>query len=507
MVRAGLTALLVGLCCAQPQRAAAIGAGDADTLINGFNNAFLMTSGNTAHYKTALNNTSPDYFWVQALDIQGEEDAYERTGNPAQQTLIVNLLNTFLNENYPSSWSTAEFNDDLGWTSLALIRGYQMTNNGTFLSQAQNAFNGGYNQGWDTQYNGGGIWYDNGNKTEKTALSNDSLGKAACLIYQTTGDTSYLNKAKQIYDWVWHNLYNSSTGLVYTQISPSGAVDQSYSTYNQGTFIDFANLLYQITGQTSYYNDAKRTIDYTKVTVFNNGVIYHNDGNGGYTWADEFARGLGHFVRDNRLWSTYYSWMVTNADAIMSHRRTDYNLTNNYWTQQTPTDNTQIPGRCVSAVAWLQYTPATQPNNIGGVHLITSKLNGIAIDNKGIRTTDTANPAKIYLWGNGGSQNQKWNFRQNSDTSWFITSMSSFQPMDNTGSTANGTQMIQYNFNGGTNQRWWVDVQSDGSYKIWSQAAGNQNQQALDSGSATANGSPLLQWGWSGGTQQRWLLQ
>ena len=504
VAKIGLMALFAVLGCGLTPRASAIGAGDADTMINAYNNAFLVTSGNTAYYKSSISNGTAAGTWVASLDIMAEEDAYERTGSPAHKTLVNNLCATWLQNTQPP-WSWDGWNDDIGWFTLALIRGYQMTGSTDSLTQAEYGFNYAYGRGWDTQYNGGGIWEQQPNMTpagqaiNKAALSNDSLGKVACLIYQSTHDVGYLNKAEQIYDWVWHNLYNPSNGQVYASIDRNGTVDTGTAVYNQGTFVDFANYLYQITGNVNYYNDAKRAIDYVRNNMTTGGVISNN---AGYlnTWADEFARGLGHFCRDNRQWGTYYSWMVQNANAIMSSRRTDYNITWNGWTQQTPTDNTLDTSKFASAVAWMQFTPPTQPNGIAGTHSIVSKLNGIAIDNGG----NDGNGKGVVLYGSNGGQNQKWNFTQNADTSWNIISQSSWQAMDDPGgSTGNNVQMIQWQLSRDSNQRWWVDQQADGSYKIWNQAS----SLALDSSSTSTNSFPLTQWPWNGGTQQRWLLQ
>ena len=231
-----------------------------------------------------------------------------------------------------------------------------------------------------------------------------------------------------------------------------------------------------------------------------NGGIITNDASYLNTWGDEFARGLGHFVRDNRMWSTYYSWMVQNANAIWANRRTDYNITWNGWNEMTPSDNTLTTSKFASAVAWLQFTPGAQPDNIMGVHFIVSDQNGIAIDNGG----STANGAGIIQWGLNNGQTQKWNFTQNEDSSWNIISEDSWLALDVPGgATTNGLQMDQWTSTRATNQRWWVDQQSDGTYKIWSQATSG----ALDNSSNATNGYKLIQWGWNGGTNQRWLLQ
>ena len=478
--------------------------GNADAAFNGFNNAFLVNSGGQTFYKKAINNGNADDTWLASLDIMVAEDAYERTGSVEHKTLVNNLCNTWL-QRTPTPWTWDGWNDDIGWFSMALIRGYQMTSNELFLTKARYGFDMAWARGWDTQYNNGGIWEQQpdmtpaGDPISKEALSNNSLGIVACMIYQSNHDQWYLDRAVQIYDWMWHHIYNPNNGQVYTGIDRNNVINTGTAVYNQGAFVEYANLLYQITGNVNYYNDAKKSVDYVRNNMTTGGIITNN---AGYlnTWADEFARGLGHFVRDNRQWDTYYTWMTQNANAIWNNRRTDYNITWNGWDQQTSNDNSLATTKFASAVAWLQFTPGTKPDEIMGSHIIVSKQNGIAIDNGG----NSTNNAGIILWGLGGNQNQKWNFTQNLDGSWNIISQSSWKALDVPGSNpANNVQMIQFTSSRVDNQRWLIDKQSDGSFKITNKASGG----SLDNASSSVNGSPLIQWGWGGGLQQRWVLQ
>jgi predicted alpha-1,6-mannanase (GH76 family) len=500
--RAGVL-IALALACAAPQQGSAITGSDIATSINAYNNTFMVRSGGKTYYKRAINNSAENTNWTAALCIQGMEDAYERTGDPTHRAIVSDLCTTFLQDN-PTPWDWDGWNDDIAWMSLALIRGYQMTGNTSFLTAARYGFDLVWARGWDTVYNGGGIWEQQPEKTpagepiNKNALSNNPNGKLACLIYQSTLDTWYLDRAKQIYDWSRSRLFNASNGQVYTSIDRSDAVDTGKAVYNQGSFVDFANYLHQITGEARYYNDAILAINYTKNSLTSNGIISNS---AGYldTWADEFARGLGHFVGNNRLWDTYHAWMVQNADAAWSHRRTDLNITWNGWTSQTPIDDTLRATKFVSAVAWLQFTPPTKPT-IGGSYVIVSKQNGIAIDN----ASSTANGAGMILWGLNNGRAQVWNITPNVDGSWNIVSQRSWKSLDvPNSSTANGTQIIQWTWHRGSNQRWWIDQQSDGSYRIRNKATSG----CLDNSSSTTNGTPLIQWSWNGGLQQRWILQ
>jgi hypothetical protein len=464
-----------------------------------FNNAFL-TTGSSTFYRSSLQSTSPDGNWVAALDILGAEDAYEVTGETAYQTLVNNLLVTWLANNEPP-WTYVNFNDDIGWYTLALIRGYRMTGNSEFLAQAEYGFNYAYNRGWDTSNNGGGIFECQPaacGSSEKDALSNDSLGKVACILYQSTHNSTYLDYCQGIYDWVWNHIYDPATGAINFGIYPAGNLDTGLNAYNQGTWLDYAGLLYEITGDNNVKNDALKILTFAKNSLTSNGIFSNNDPSLN-TWADDMARGVARFLSDNRLWDDYYSWVVDNANGILANRRADIGLTWNAWDQPSPEDNTRIPSNYVSAVAWLWWTPATKPDQRVGIHTITNQKTGLALDSAGT----FGNGNSVVQWGSNGGQNQKWLLTQNSDTSWNIISMSTWQALDCGGGSTNGQTMLQWQPNRNGNQRWWIDEQSDGSYKIWNQG----NSLSLDGGSSTGNGAPLIQWGWSGESQQRWILQ
>jgi hypothetical protein len=480
---------------------------NATTMFNGYNNAFLVTSGSSAYYKTALNNTANDGTWTESLDIQGAEDAYEVSGSAAQQTLVNNLCATWLVNN-PPPWSWDGWNDDIGWFTITLARGYQMTGTANFLTQAEYGFNYAFGRGWDTQYNGGGIWeqnpsYAGGTTLEKCALSNDSLGKTACMLYQSTGNITYLNEAEQIYAWVWHNLYNPSTGEVYAGIYTNGVVDTGTAVYNQGTFIDFANLLYECGAGGTYLNDAKMAIQFTENNLTSGGILSNN---AGYlnTWADEFARGIGHVCGYTpSLWSTYYPFMSNNANSAWNNRRTDYNITWNAWNQATPVVNNTIPTTCVSAVAMLEFTPASQPPaSPAGTHAVINKYSRLALDDPGF---STGNGTNIDQWGYNGGSNQKWTFTQNSDGSYTIINQNSGKALEDPGfGTANGTKVDQWTSNSGTNQHWTVTPNQDGTYTIINKTSGLALE---DPGFSTANGTQMDQWANNNGPNQCWILQ
>lgn len=335
----------------------------ADSVYNAFNSAFLVEENNgNAFYKTALNNENKDYFWQQALDIQSAEDNYFRTGNETDKVLITKLLKTFNIQN-TQDWLWNEYNDDIFWADLAFLRGFEYTGDSSFLEQGIYGFdlayyhtgNGG-DWGWDDALDGG-LWWSK-RKEAKETLSNGPGIVAACYLYQFTGDSYYLIKAKEIYEWLRATLRDENTGEVWNKINADGTVLKAVNIFNQGSFIGAANFLYQITGEARYLADAKKTADRVITNQSNNGILA--SGARGGTEMAEYFRWLGDFVRQNYLWNEYYSFLKLNADAAWSVRRRDLNITWNNFLQQMPEDDITGVNECNSAVVIHEVTPFLQ---------------------------------------------------------------------------------------------------------------------------------------------------
>ena len=83
----------------------------------------------------------------------------------------------------------------------------------------------------------------------------------------------YLADALQIYGWVRTNLFIPSSGLVCGNLSTNGVLNTTPNLYNQGTFLDCANLLHNITGQQIYYNDAMQDVVFTRNNLTDDGIF------------------------------------------------------------------------------------------------------------------------------------------------------------------------------------------------------------------------------------------
>lgn len=373
---------------------------NTDATFDALNRAFLVSNGDRRYYKESLGKTEKDYFWRQALDIQAAEDVYDSSRRPEVRDLIGRLLDTFLQQNQGSGglydWNWNDYNDDLLWAGLAFVRGYKITGNRTYLTQAQYAFNRTYDRGWDTAL-GGGVWWSV-DKQEKSALSNSPAAILGVLIFESTGDRGYLDKARAIFDWTWSHLLDRSTGGVHENIQANGTVSSGQTVYSAGAFVGAAQALYRSTGQRSIFDDAKRTTDWVIRERTANGIMTNGTREG--TWQSEFSRGMGEFVRENNLWDQYYDFMKRNADAAWNARRTDLQLTWNRWDTQTPRDDTRTV-EAIGSVIMQAVTPASKPSGSA----IVSNWNGKCIDVPASNFTDGQ---RLNVWNCNNGANQRW---------------------------------------------------------------------------------------------------
>lgn len=319
--------------------AAAFTTNDAATVFSAYNTAFLVSG----YYPG---------WWTGAEEIEMAEDAYDNSPTPARQTIVANACNEFIS-NQGSSWTYDAYNDDISWAVIAFARGYQITGNTTFRNAAKSNWDAMYSRGWDTNFMGGGLWWRNSDQQSKNACIEGPGAIAACYLYNIYGDSSYLAKAQAIYAWERRVLFNTNSGAVYDNISTNGTLGNFSLTYNQGTFIGAANLLYRATGLPYYYQDAILTAKYTQSSMSSAGILpQYGSGSDLSGFNGIFARWMAHFAKDQNLWPAFGPWLTTNANAAWSVRNTN----NLAWQEWATPLGTNVPDAwgCSAAVVVMQ---------------------------------------------------------------------------------------------------------------------------------------------------------
>jgi predicted alpha-1,6-mannanase (GH76 family) len=329
--------LVLGIVCpAEAQWTAA----DAQTAFSDYNNAFYFNpSDDNYDYRGQQGSTSTSGFWVGAEEIELAIDAYNQNPTAANATIINQLCNGFVAQ-FGSNWSSDSFDDDLMWATIAFVRAYKATSNSTWLNNAETNFSVVWNRGYDTTF-GGGIWWNaaqaNTPSGYKNSAANWTFVIAGNLLYQASGDSTYLSEASTIFSWASSNLYNASTGEVYDGVNSSGIQNSHYS-YNFGVAVGadyFENRWSDATNVANYlmnnlssgtvggYNIlpnygqggtdgggfngiALRWIGYayTHGALSNSNILTWAQTNVGLAWAQQNAAGL-----------SWNDWMAATADS------------------------------------------------------------------------------------------------------------------------------------------------------------------------------------------------
>ncbi len=313
---------------------------------------------------TGPDHDVPDDTWRLAFAIMTVEDTYLHTRNPEQLALIDKLLSDYM-QFYGTDFSWNQWNDDLAWISIAFLRGYQIVGKQEFLDMSTNLWNLAYDRGWDDEL-GGGIWENPDERPGKEALSNNPFVFSGVHLYEITGDQEYLRKATEIYAWVREHLFDAETGQVHQGYDPPGMLNPGDNVYNSGTFIIAANNLYRIYGDTSYYDDALKAIDFV---LAKGPILRSSDNTQNGSWAYWFVKGLAEFCNDNDVWDQYQDYLDNNAQSSWANRDPQTQLTGNDWAEIYTFADTDVVGPMPShsgVAIWALIEPNVDDAGAGG---------------------------------------------------------------------------------------------------------------------------------------------
>ena len=341
----GLSAQLSGL---------GVAAADADAALSAFNRAFYVESKGAGLFRATTTASSWAPFWRSAELIEMVEDAYQRSGRPVYRRMVAELRRGVL-ARFGGDWTGhRKYNDDVMWMVLAFLRAYEITGDTACRDVAKRNFDAAFDRGWNDDF-GGGLWWT-ADRQEKSACVAGPAAIAAWHLYRALGNASYLAKARRLYSWLRQRLFDETTGAVYDHVSRgddgSDRVDRATYTYNQGTFIGAADLLYGTTNDTTYHDDARRALEFARTDLTADGVLRKEGiGRDGGGFKGIFARYAVEFVRHSRN-TEYGPWFVLNARAAWQHRDAR-GLMGQDWSAPTPGGKLHAFD-CSSAVVLLQ---------------------------------------------------------------------------------------------------------------------------------------------------------
>lgn len=294
---------------------------DANNAFDAFNTAFYSSAKKL--YFSKSDRAVIAEGWTQAIFWDIVMNAYKRTKNPAYLQQLNDMYqggaDAYSNFNWKDIKEKNDFiYDDMMWWVISLSRGYEITQDQRFLDAAK----AGFKYVWDNSYDpvdGGMRW--SWKVQGKNACINYPTVIAGVTLFNITKDQDYLDKAKNIYSWSRINLFQASTGRVADHKvgnNPPGFEDY---TYNQGTCIGAATLLYKATGLDTYLADAKLTADYTKNKMSDGKGILPAEGE----WNEQgvLKAVLGQYMQlliKEGGQTQYLAWMHDNINLAWQNR-------------------------------------------------------------------------------------------------------------------------------------------------------------------------------------------
>ncbi|KAL3237376.1 putative mannan endo-1,6-alpha-mannosidase [Nakaseomyces bracarensis] len=291
-------------------------------------------------YGKTVGMFSDPYYWWQAGGAWGcmIDYWYFMQNDTYNDKIMAALLHqTGDNNDYiPLNQSTTEGNDDQAFWGIAVMMAAERKfpnppdDKPQWLYLAQAVFNTMALR-WDADTCGGGLRWQifvwNSGYDYKNTVSNGALFHLAARLARYTGNTSYVDWAEKVYDWMWDVdvIDNGTWRYVYDGVSVNdncSTVTKYQWTYNQGLMLAGSAYLYNMTGSDIWHKRTHEFLNASRV-FFNDSILFEAACQGPNTCNTDqrsfkayFARFLGstaELVPETR--EQIMTWLNTSAIA------------------------------------------------------------------------------------------------------------------------------------------------------------------------------------------------
>ena len=297
--------------------------------------------------------------WGEAEQLEVVLDAYETTGREDYLQLAEDVY-AYFNANVGSSWNKLvytdnykwyghDFNDDVMWQIMAVVRLGLLTQKKSYINAAKRNFDVIYNRAY-IPFTGLMRWaQSSGDPYGTNSCIAGPTEVAACYLGFAGCGEEYFEKARDIYAAQRYVLANNmSSGKIWDSVvwNPETETVKSKnewaSTYNQGTMLGAACMLYKYYGDEQYLADAKKIMVWTRKNLCDaNGIINvcQDVNNGDLSgFKGILMRYVRRLIRDCDA-TTYQEWMEANALQAYCNRSAK-GITSTAWLQKGTADNT-----------------------------------------------------------------------------------------------------------------------------------------------------------------------
>ena len=219
----------------------------ADQAQNANQYAYLWPYSGTVSAVNALIETTKDEKYKKLLDtkvLNGLNEYYDDTRQPAAYASYI--------KDAPIS---DRFYDDNVWLGIDFTDTYILTNENKYLDKAKMIWDF-IVSGMDEKLDGGIYWCEQ-KKESKNTCSNAPGSVYALKLFNATGDSTYYQQGKYLYEWTKDKLQDTIDNLYFDNINLDGKISNQKYAYNSGQMIQAAALLYQLTDDEEYLKDAQ----------------------------------------------------------------------------------------------------------------------------------------------------------------------------------------------------------------------------------------------------------
>lgn len=273
--------------------------------------AYLWPYSGTLSATVVLYEATKDKAYKKLLDekiIPGLEKYFDVKRKPFAYASYINTAKPF-----------DRFYDDNIWLGIDFTDLYAISKQKKYLDKAQLIWEFVWS-GHDEKL-GGGIYWCEQKKFSKNTCSNAPAAVFAFKLFGVTKDSGYYFKGKDLYEWTKRNLQDTTDFLYFDNKALAGKVDTKKYSYNSGQMLQAAVLLYNLTADKTYLNEAEK--------IANSAFRYFT--------AHSLYEGTEHF-RDNNSWFNAVMlrgfaeyWRASGKNNFQVHFQ---QILNNYYRSQ-----------------------------------------------------------------------------------------------------------------------------------------------------------------------------
>ena len=237
-----------------------------------FNETFPRQEGEKVTYLAGEDTVLTDkvaYLWPTSGMFSAVNALLQATGESRYEQLLRNAIlpglacyydplrqpagyQSYLMADGPSD----RFYDDNIWLGIDFTESFSLTQNPDYLKKAEE-IEQFVESGRDSLL-GGGIYWCEQQKHSKNTCSNAPAAVLSLRLYQITGNNVYLKTGQEHYHWTQEHLQDPEDGLYWDNMALDGTLSREKYAYNSGQMLQAAVLLYEITQETQYLDEAQR---------------------------------------------------------------------------------------------------------------------------------------------------------------------------------------------------------------------------------------------------------